>query len=120
MNGPLKVTEMGAKAHMRVVPKPHYWCAKPTLSAINFEVVNDGAAALTRYKAGQLDEMSVQPAQASGVAGDASLNVDLVKAPDLTVFWITFRLSASPTSTGTLRLAIAPALHRPALVAPRF
>src|SRR5258708_38113342 len=72
-NGPFKVSEMVAKDHITVVPNPHYWGARPTLSSINFEVVNDGAAALTRYKAGQLDEMSVQPAQASGVAGDAGL-----------------------------------------------
>jgi len=109
-----------AKDHITVVPNPHYWGAKPSLSAIDFEVVNDGAAALTRYKAGQLDEMSVQPAQASSVAGDPSLKLDLVKTPDLTVFWITFRLSASPTSNGKLRLAIAQAIDRNAFVSQIF
>src|SRR5260370_13419570 len=110
-NGPFKVSEMVAKDHITVVPNPHYWGARPTLSSINFEVVNDGAAALTRYKAGQLDEMSVQPAQASGVAGDARLKVDPVKTPDLTVFSITFPLSASPTSSRKLRLPISQAIH---------
>src|SRR5258708_9683921 len=119
-NGPFKVSEMVAKDHITVVPNPHYWGARPNLSSINFEVVNDGAAAFTRYKASHSDEMSVQPAQASGVAGDASLKVDLVKTPDLTVFWITFRLSASPTSSGKLRLAIAQAIDRNAFVAQIF
>jgi oligopeptide transport system substrate-binding protein len=119
-NGPFKVSEMVARDHITVVPNPHYWGAKPTLSSIVFEVVNDGAAALTRYKAGQLDEMSVQPAQASSVAGDSSLKLDLVKTPDLTVFWITFRLSASPTSNGKLRLAIAQAIDRNAFVTQIF
>jgi len=119
-NGPFKVSEMVPNDHITVVPNPHYWGAKPTLSSINFEVVNDGAAALTRYKAGQLDEMSVQPAQAASVAGDSSLKLDLVKTPDLTVFWITFRLSASPTSNGKLRLAIAQAIDRNAFVAQIF
>ena len=119
-NGPFKVSEMVANDHITVVPNPHYWGARPTLSSINFEVVNDGAAALTRYKAGQLDEMSVQPAQAASVAGDSSLKLDLVKTPDLTVFWITFRLSASPTSNGKLRLAIAQAIDRNAFVAQIF
>src|SRR6202795_3188812 len=119
-NGPFKVSEMVAKDHITVVPNPHYWGAKPTLTAIVFQVVNDGAAALTKFKAGQLDEISVQPAQAAVVAGDASLKQDLVKTPDLTVFWITFRLDASPTNNTKLRLAIAQAIDREAFVAQIF
>ena len=119
-NGPFKVSEMVANDHITVVPNPHYWGAKPTLTAIDFEVVNDGAAALTKYKAGQLDEMSVQPAQATSVSGDSSLKQDLVKTPELTVFWITFRVNASPTSNGKLRLAIAQAIDRDAFVAQLF
>ena len=119
-NGPFKVSEMVANDHITVVPNPYYWGAKPTLTAINFQIVNDGAAALTKYKAGQLDEMSVQPAQAASVAGDASLKQDLVKTPDLTVFWITFRLDASLTNNAKLRLAIAQAIDRDAFVAQIF
>ena len=119
-NGPFKVTEMVHNDHITVVPNPHYWGAKPTLTAINFQVVNDGGAALTKYKSGQLDEMSVQPAQAASVAGDPSAKQDLVKTPDLTVFWITFRLNASPTNNAKLRLAIAQAIDRNAFVAQIF
>jgi oligopeptide transport system substrate-binding protein len=119
-NGPFKVSEMVAKDHITVVPNAHYWGARPTLTAINFQVVNDGAAALTKFKAGQLDEMSVQPAQAAGVAGDSSLKQDLVKTPDLTVFWITFRVNAAPTNNAKLRLAIAQAIDRDAFVAQIF
>ncbi len=119
-NGPFKVTEMVPKDHITVIPNPHYWGAKPTLTAINFQVVNDGAIALTKYRSGQLDEASVQPAQASGVAGDSSLKLDLVKTPDLTVFWITFRMNASPTSNAKLRLAIAQAIDRTAFIAQIF
>jgi oligopeptide transport system substrate-binding protein len=119
-NGPFKVSEMVAKDHITVVPNPHYWGARPTLTAIIFQVVNDGAAALTKFKAGQLDEISVQPAQAAVVAGDSSLKQDLVKTPDLTVFWITFRLDASPTNNAKLRLALAQAIDRDAFVAQIF
>ncbi len=119
-NGPFKVSEMVANDHITVVPNPHYWGAKPTLTSINFQVINDGAAALAKYKSGQLDEISVQPAQAAGVAGDASLKQDLVKTPDLTVFWITFRVNASLTSNAKLRLAIAQAIDRDAFVAQIF
>jgi len=119
-NGPFKVSEMVPNDHITVVPNPHYWGAKPTLTSIDFEVVNDGAAALAKYKAGSLDEISVQPAQAAAVAGDSSLKQSLVKTPDLTVFWLTFRLNATPTNNTKLRLAISQAIDRDAFVTQLF
>jgi oligopeptide transport system substrate-binding protein len=119
-NGPFKVSEMVPNDHITVVPNPHYWGAKPTLTSIKFQVVNDGAAALAKFKSGQLDEMSVQPAQAASVAGDSSLKPDLVKTPDLTAFWITFRLDTAPTNNAKLRLAIAQAIDRDAFVSQVF
>ena len=119
-NGPFKVSEMVPNDHITVVPNPHYWGAKPTLTSIHFQVVNDGAAALAKYKSGQLDEIAVQPAQAVGVAGDSNLKQELLRTPDLTVFWITFRVNASLTNNAKLRLAIAQAIDRDAFVAQIF
>jgi len=119
-NGPFKVTEMVHNDHITVVPNPHYWGAKPALTTINFQVVTDGAAALSKYKGGQLDEISVQPAQARSVAGDSSLKESLVKTPDLTVFWIAFRMNASPTNNAKLRQAIAQAVDRDAFIGQIF
>jgi oligopeptide transport system substrate-binding protein len=119
-NGPFKVTEMVRNDHITVVPNPHFWGAKPTLTAIKFLVVNDGAAALAKYKSGELDEVSVQPAQAASVGGDTSLKQDLIKTPDLTVFWIVFRVNAPLTSNVKLRLAIAQAIDRDAFVSQVF
>jgi oligopeptide transport system substrate-binding protein len=95
-NGPFKVSGMVTNDHLTTVPNPHYWGARPTLTAIDFVIVTDGAAALAKYKNGELDEIDVQPAQAAGVAGDASLNRELIKTPSLTVFWLVFRLTSSP------------------------
>ena len=119
-NGPFKVTEIVHNDHITVVPNPYYWGHKPTLKTISFQVVNDGAAALRRYRNGELEEISVQPAQAAGVAGDSSLKQELVKTPDLTVFWIVFRVNNSPTNNPKLRLAIAQAIDRDAFVSQIF
>ncbi len=119
-NGPFKVSEIVRSDHITVVRNPNYWGPKPTLSTINFEVVNDGAAALAKFKSGALDEISVQPAQASSVAADAGLKQNLLKTPDLTEFWIVFRINASPTNNAKLRLAIAQAIDRDAFVAQIF
>jgi oligopeptide transport system substrate-binding protein len=119
-NGPFKVTEMVHNERITVTPNPNYWAAKPTLTAIDFVIVNDGAVALTRYQSGALDEISVQPAQAPAVSGDAGLKKDLVKTPDLTVYWIAFRLSSPPLNNLLLRRAITEAIDRNAFVAKIF
>jgi ABC-type oligopeptide transport system, periplasmic component len=119
-NGPFKVAEMVPNDHLNVVPNPHYWGARPILTAIDFVVVTDGAAALARYKKGELDEIDVQPSQAAGVAGDASLNRELIKTPSLTVFWLVFRLTSPPLSNVKVRRALSEAIDRGAFVAQVF
>jgi oligopeptide transport system substrate-binding protein len=119
-NGPFRVSELAVHDHITVVPNTHYWGAKPKLTAIRFVVVNDGAAALTKYKNGDLDSIDVQPAQAASVANDAQLKQYLVKTPALTVFWITFRTNAAPLNNPKVRQAIATAIDRDAFVAQIF
>ena len=115
-NGPFKVTEMVKDAHITVVPNPGYWGPKPTLKSIVFSVVNDGAKALSQYRNGGLDMITVQPAQAGEVSGDAALSHDLVKVPDLTVYWLAFRVNASLVGNVKVRQAIAQAIDRDAFV----
>jgi oligopeptide transport system substrate-binding protein len=119
-NGPFKVSEMVANDHVKAVPNPHYWGTRPTLTVIDFVVVNDGAAALAKYKNGELDEIDVQPAQAGAVAGDGRLAQDLVKTPSLTVFWIAFRVNSPPFNNPKVRQALAEAIDRNAFVAQIF
>jgi oligopeptide transport system substrate-binding protein len=119
-NGPFKVSAMAPNDHLKVVPNPHYWGARPTLTAIDFVIANDGAVALAKYRNGELDEMDVQPAQASAVAGDASLNRQLVKTPSLTVYWLVFRVTSPPLNNARVRLALAQGIDRNAFIAQIF
>ena len=119
-NGPFKVIEMAPNDHIKVVPNSHYWGGKPLLTTITFNVVNDGATALRRYRNSELDEIDVQPAQASTVAGEAALRQELVKTPALTVFWIVFRVTSAPLNNAKVRQALALALDRQAFVDQLF
>jgi oligopeptide transport system substrate-binding protein len=119
-NGPYKVTEMVTHDHISVAPNPYYWAGKPTLTRIDFDVVIDGATALTRYKSGELDEIVVQPAQAAAVAADATLSRQLIRTPNLTVFWMVFRVDSPPLDNVRLRQALAQAIDRNAFVAQIF
>jgi oligopeptide transport system substrate-binding protein len=119
-NGPYKVTDMVKNDHLRLERNPSYWGAKPSLDRIDFMIVNDGAAALTRYRNRELDVMAVQPAQAASVSGDSNLSHQLVKTPNLTVFWIVFRVNSPPLNNLKVRQAIAQAIDRDAFVSQIF
>src|SRR6476646_1275221 len=54
-NAPLKVSEMSPNDHLTAVPNPHDRGTHPSLRAIYFVIVNDGAAALAKYRNGDLD-----------------------------------------------------------------
>jgi len=115
-NGPFKVTEMVSNDHIRVERNAYYWGARPALARIDFAIVNDGATALDRYRKGELDVATVQLAQAASVARDGTLSRQLVKTPNLTVFWIAFRTNSPPLDNPRLRQAIAQAIDRNAFV----
>lgn len=119
-NGPFKLSLEVANDHLTVVRNPHYWGSKPTLTSIEFDVVNDGAQALALYRAGHVDVMAVQPAQAVEVAGDRALGKDLVRSPALTVYWIAFRVTSPRLSNPRVRQALAQAIDRNAYVAQVF
>ena len=119
-NGPFKVAEMLTGDHIKVIPNPHYWGPQPTLTSIDFVIVKDGAAALARYRSGQVDVIDVQPAQAAAVAGDATLSHELIKTPSLSVFWLVFHVTSPPLNNVRVRRAIAEAIDRSAFVAQVF
>src|SRR5947207_3461930 len=107
---------MAKNDHIRVERNANYWGSKPTLTRIDFVIVRDGALALTRYKNGELDEITVQSQQAGSVATDSKLSRQLFKPPNLTVFWLVFRVNSPPLDNVRLRLAMAQAIDRDAYV----
>jgi oligopeptide transport system substrate-binding protein len=115
-NGPFRVSEMLKDDHISVVPNPGYWGGKPALTRLDYVIVNDGAAALTKYKNKELDEIRVDLPESAGVAQDDSLKRQLVKTPDLTTFWMAFRVNSPPLDNARLRQALAQAIDRSAFV----
>ena len=115
-NGPFKLSTQVANQQLTVVPNPHYWGPKPTLKSIEFDIINDGAAALAKYQSGEIDVMTVQPAQAGTVAADRSLSNNVVRSPALTVYWITFRVTSPRLSNPRVRQALAEAIDRSGFV----
>src|SRR5205823_214185 len=115
-NVPFKLSKQVANEELTVVPNPHYWGPKPTLTSIEFDIINDGAAALAKYESGDIDIMTVQPAQAETVAADRSLSKNVVRSPALTVYWIAFRVTSPRLSNPRVRQALAEAIDRSGFV----
>ena len=114
-SGPFRLSEVTPE-HITLAPNPHYAGQKASLTSITFDVVKDGASALDQFRAGAIDVMDVQPAQAAAVAGDPQLARQLVKAPALTVYWMAFRVTSARLSKVRVRQAIAQAIDRKAFV----
>ncbi|HEV2216110.1 MAG TPA: peptide ABC transporter substrate-binding protein [Candidatus Dormibacteraeota bacterium] len=119
-NGPFRLSQQAANQRLTVVPNPHYWGSRPTLKSIEFDVINDGAEALARYRSGDIDVMAVQPAQAATVAADRALSKDVLRSPALTAYWITFRVTSPRLANPRVRQALAEAIDRSGYVSAVF
>ncbi|HEX6347792.1 MAG TPA: peptide ABC transporter substrate-binding protein [Candidatus Dormibacteraeota bacterium] len=108
-NGPFRVTET-TKDQVTLAPNNSYWGGRPTLSTLTFTFGSD-AAAVTKYKAGDLDVVVNPPDPVSA---------DVVKVPELTTFWIDFNVERAPFQDSRVRQAFAMAVDREALVGDQF
>jgi len=108
-NGPFRVSDT-TKDQITLAPNNSYWGGRPTLSTIVFTFGSD-AAAVTRYRAGELD-LVVDPPD--------PLSADIVKVPELTTFWVDFNVERAPFQDSRVRQAFATAVDRQALVSDEF
>jgi oligopeptide transport system substrate-binding protein len=111
-NGPYRVSET-ARDHVTLTPNPSYWAGRTTISTLTFTFGAD-AAAVARYRAGDLDVIVSPPDPL--VAGAT----DVVKLPELTTFWIDFNTARAPFTDSRVRLAFAQAIERDAIVSDPF
>ena len=108
-NGPFRVSDT-TKDQITLAPNNSYWGGRPTLSTIVFTFGSD-AAAVTRYRAGELD-LVVDPPD--------PVSADIVKVPELTTFWVDFNVERAPFQDSRVRQAFATAVDRQALVSDEF
>ena len=108
-NGPFRVSET-AKDHVALAPNSSYWGGRPTLSSLTFTFGSD-AAAVAKYKAGELDLVVSPPDPVSA---------DVVRVPELTTFWFDFNTARTPFQDTRVRLAFAMAIDREAIVNDQF
>ena len=114
-NGQFKISEVVPKDHITLVPNPNYAGNSPkaTLTKITLFEIDDETVAYAKYKSGELDMATVPLADTAAVKSSS----ELVKVPELTVFWVDFNTKVAPFDNVKVRQAFSQAIDRDTYVA---
>jgi oligopeptide transport system substrate-binding protein len=109
-NGLFNVSEVATGDHVTLVPNAAYAGsqAKPSLTKITEYFIPNEAVAYARYKSGDLDMTNVPMAETEVVR----TSPELLKVPQLSVFWINLNVRKAPFDNPKVRLAFAQAIDR--------
>jgi oligopeptide transport system substrate-binding protein len=113
-NGEFKISEVVNKDHITLVQNPNYAGSnpKPTLTKITLYEIEDPTVEYAKYKSGELDVTAIPLADTDLVRSSP----ELLKIPELTVFWLDFNTTKAPFDNVKVRQAISQAIDRDALV----
>jgi oligopeptide transport system substrate-binding protein len=107
-NGWFKLSEYQPKDHVTLVPNSYYWGTKPKIQKLVQQIIVDESKAYASYQNGELEVATVPLPETASNAN----NPELVKEPQLTVYWISLNTLAPPFNNKMLRQAIAKAIDR--------
>jgi oligopeptide transport system substrate-binding protein len=102
---------------MVLEPNPFWFGEAPSLSRIEFFVIEDDVAAYQAYKADELDVVTVPPAALEEVSGAGSAFADqLTIEADLATFGLFMNYKTAPFDNDLVRKAFGTAIDRDAFV----
>jgi oligopeptide transport system substrate-binding protein len=109
-NGPFKLSEVALNDHLSLVPNSSYAGsqAKPSLTKITEYVIDNEAAAYGKYQSGELDMVTVPLAETEALGKSR----ELLRVPQLSVFWLNLNVRKAPFDNPKVRLAFAQAIDR--------
>jgi oligopeptide transport system substrate-binding protein len=113
-NGQFKISEVVSKEHITLVQNPSYSGNSPkaTLTKITLYEIEDPVVEFAKYKSGELDITAIPLPQIEAVRNSP----ELLKTPELTVFWVDINVTKAPFDNPKVRLAFAQAIDRDTLV----
>ncbi len=114
--GPFQLAKWTAGQYVLLKRNPHYYVPnKPKLDQIIMKILPDYTAALVAFKKGELHIMGIEP---KDIADIKKLNgVSLVTHDTLSYSYLGFNLRNPKFQDRTVRLAIAQAINKPAIIA---
>lgn len=111
-NGPFMLSELVPQDHLTLVPNPHWTGKKPTLTKVVMYEINDENQAISKFRTGELDEVSVPLADTQTIRNDAKLGKLIKQVPSLVTFWVGFNTKAKPFDNVKVRQAFTQAIDR--------
>ena len=115
-NGAFMVSELVPQDHVTLVPNPHWTGKKPTLTKLVMYEISDDNQALSKYRTGELDDVTVPLADTNSVKNDPKLSKDIMTTTSLINFWVGFNTKAKPFDNPKVRMAFTKAVDRQKLV----
>jgi oligopeptide transport system substrate-binding protein len=114
-NGPFTVTGIAEDQEWTFAANENYWQGRPKLDGIDYIYIEDGAVALEAYRAGDLDIVDLEPAQAEEVLADPELSEQFVSWPTASTYNMEMNLAQEPFTDKKVREAFAYAFDRETL-----
>jgi oligopeptide transport system substrate-binding protein len=114
-NGPFTVTGVAEDQEWTFAANDQYWQGRPLLDAIEYVYIEDAAVALEAYRAGDLDIVDLEPAQAEEVMADPGLSEEFVSWPTASTYNMELNLAQEPFTDRKVREAFAYATDRETL-----
>lgn len=112
--GPFMVQEVVPGASVTMVRNPRYHGPPPHLDRIVFKVVPDLNAQVAQLRAGELDLITIEPANLPGVQGVAGLEV--LQVPVVQHYYVAFNNAQPRFRSPEVRRALSMAVNRDAII----
>lgn len=112
--GPFMVREVLPGTAITLVRNPRYFGARPKLDRIVFKVVPDLNAQVAQLRTGELDLLTIEPANLASVQG--AEGVEVVQVPVVQHYYVGFNVSRPMFRSPVVRRALGMAVDRAALI----
>ncbi len=112
--GPFQMAESVAGSFLVLAANPRYYRGPPALARIVFKIVPDVTTQVAQLRAGELDLVTLEPANLRGLEDDPALEVTQVSVPQH--YFVGFNQSLARFRPAAVRRALTLAVNRQALI----
>ena len=112
--GPFRVTEVTPGASVTLERNPQYYGSAPKLDRVVFKVVPDLNAQVAQLRAGELDIVTLEPANLASVQGVPG--VEVLQVPVVQHVYVGLNVRRAKFRTAEVRRALGLAINRSAII----
>lgn len=112
--GPFMVQEVVPGASITLVRNPRYFGSAPHLDRIVFKVVPDLNAQVAQLRAGELDLITIEPANLASVQG--APGIEVLQVPVVQHYYVAFNTTRARFRSAEVRRALGMAINREAII----